>query len=304
MTETRRPALLNFSQNMGSSVSTAMVALAAVGFGLVPYFAKSLADAGISASAIAFFRFALTALVLSPFLLFDREARSTTFWGMAAGAGMGLGWISYVQALKTVPVSTVGVIYMTYPIFTVLVAWLWFRERPAQRSIIAGLIIFVAAAMAMSPAAIGREAIATMFLALLAPLSFGISINILTNMLIRIPILSRLACVTLGSALGLLPLVASLDIDAVLPRSTTHWWMIGGIAVATALVPQLIYTVFAPRVGAARAAMAGSVELPTMFLIGWLAFGEDIGPLQLLAAAMVLTAIVITPVRQPALRSN
>jgi drug/metabolite transporter (DMT)-like permease len=35
-----------------------------------------------------------------------------------------------------------------------------------------------------------------------------------------------------------------------------------------------------------------------MFLIGWFCFGEDIGPSHLLAAAMVLMAIIITPVRR------
>ena len=284
----------------GPLAATVMVALAAVCFGVVPYFAKSLGDAGIAAPAIAFYRFGLTALVLSPFLLLRRDGRSTTFWGMAAGAGMGLGWLGYVEALKTVPVSTLGVIYMTYPIFTVLIAWLWFRERPAGGSILAGLIILAAAVLAMSPGAVGGEATAALLIALSAPLSFGIAINILTNQLVRIPPLSRIACVTLGAALGLLPLVVALDAAALLPGDAGQWWLIGGIAIATALLPQLIYTVNAPRIGAARTAMAGSVELPTMFLVGWLGFGESIGPLQLIAAGMVLAAIVITPVRRPA----
>jgi drug/metabolite transporter (DMT)-like permease len=167
-------------------------------------------------------------------------------------------------------------------------------------SILAGLIILAAAVLAMSPGAVGGEATAAMLIALSAPLSFGFAINILTNKLIRIPPLSRIACVTLGAALGLLPLVVALDAEALLPGDGGQWWLIGGIAIATALLPQLIYTVSAPRIGAARTAMAGSVELPTMFLVGWLGFGESIGPMQLIAAGMVLAAIVITPVRRPA----
>ena len=39
----------------------------------------------------------------------------------------------------------------------------------------------------------------------------------------------------------------------------------------------------------------GSVELPTMFAVGWLTFGKSITPVQAVAGFLVLTAIVITP---------
>ncbi len=41
--------------------------------------------------------------------------------------------------------------------------------------------------------------------------------------------------------------------------------------------------------------MAGSVELPTMFIIGFMVFGESIGMIQILSGLLVMTAIVITP---------
>ena len=43
--------------------------------------------------------------------------------------------------------------------------------------------------------------------------------------------------------------------------------------------------------------MAGSVELPTMFLVGALAFSEVIGPVQWAACALILAAIALTPAR-------
>ena len=75
--------------------------------------------------------------------------------------------------------------------------------------------------------------------------------------------------------------------------------MILGIAVVTALIPQLLYVVSAPRISAAKSAMAGSMELPTMFLVGWLAFGETIGSGQLVAAFMILGAVAVTPTHHP-----
>lgn len=275
-----------------------MIALAALGFGLVPFFAKSLADAGMPASMVAFCRYMVAAVALAPFLKLDRRGRVTTAWGIAAGAAMALGWISYVEALKTVPVAVLGVLYMTYPVFTLAVAWLWLRDRPAGRSMLAAGFILVAAIITMSPASVSSHALPAMLLSLAAPLSFGAAINILTVKLIHVPPISRIACVSTGAALGLAPLIIGQDVAAGFAVAAANWWLIGGLSLATALIPQLLYSFYAPRIGAARTAMAGSVELPTMFVIGWVGFGEAIGLPHILAATLVLTAIVITPARR------
>ena len=75
------------------------------------------------------------------------------------------------------------------------------------------------------------------------------------------------------------------------------WQLIAGLALFTALLPQLVYSRFAPEIGAPRASVAGSVELPTMFLVGWLMLGDVIGWAQWLACLMITTAILVTPAR-------
>jgi drug/metabolite transporter (DMT)-like permease len=76
---------------------------------------------------------------------------------------------------------------------------------------------------------------------------------------------------------------------------TVIWGLISGatvgLALGTAFVPQLVYTSFAQRIGAARSAVAGSIELPTLFLIGWFAPGEVIGPAQWLGFVLITVAI-------------
>lgn len=277
---------------------TLLVVFAAIGFGTVPFFAKSLTEAGMAPAAVAFYRYTFAAIVLSPFLRWGKEQRAITLWGIATGVILGIGWTGYVRALETMPVSTVGVIYMTYPVFTILTGWLFFRERPSARALIGAGMIMAAAIVATTPAAVGVDALPSLLVALLAPLSFGLAINILTSTLVGIPPLSRIACVSLGSVLGLLPLIATSDLSAVVPASAHDWGLVVGIALATALIPQLIYTIHAPMIGAARTAMAGSAELPTMFVVGWLAFGERLTVWQLAAGILVVSAIAITPSRR------
>jgi drug/metabolite transporter (DMT)-like permease len=279
-------------------VPTVMVMIASVGFGLVPYFAKSLTEAGLAPAAVAFYRYALNAALLFPFLMFRNGSWKTTLLGISSGISLAAGWTGYVVSLESLPVSTAGVLYMTYPMFSLVIGWLAFRDTPSGRAIAGSLIIVSAALISMSPAGVVPSAWPALLAALAAPLSFGLAINILTRKLVRVPPLSRIACVAVGSVLGLSPVMWSLDSGQVLPQAIGDWASVIGIALGTALVPQLIYTINAPKIGPSAASMAGSAELPTMFVVGWLAFGEAIGLLQLIAGVLVLVAIMITPARR------
>ncbi|MBM1633555.1 DMT family transporter [Sulfitobacter mediterraneus] len=270
------------------------VLFASVCFGIVPYFSRNLTDEGLAAHSVAFYRYIITAVILLPAFLSQLKAWRELVWGLCAGAGMGLGWIGYVGAVETIPASTVGVLYMTYPVFTVVIAWAMFADPPSRKALLASGLIFLAAIIAGNPAAVPSQDLPTLIFSLAAPLGFGFGICVLVHRLSRIPPLARIASVSLGSVLALSPLVATSTAAEILPADADTWIMILGIAVVSAFVPQLIYTVSSPIIGASRTAVIGSVELPTMFLVGMFAFGETLTFAQLSACALVITAIVLT----------
>ncbi len=277
---------------------TCLVLLACFCFGTIPYFAKSLVDAGMAPFAVAFYRYGLSAVVLLPLVLrTPAEQMKTVAWGILSGVSVGLGWIGFVSALKTVPVTTVGVLYLTYPVFTLLIGWAWFRDSPSKRAITAAFMVILAALIASSPAAVEPRHLPAMLLSLTAPISFGFGINVLIHKLTRIRAIARVASFSIGAAGSLLPLIIMAAPNTVLPQQPQDWWFIAGIAFGTALLPQLVYVTFAPQIGAARSAMAGSVELPTMFFIGWFLLGEVIGVAQWVACVLVTVAILLTPAR-------
>jgi drug/metabolite transporter (DMT)-like permease len=135
--------------------------------------------------------------------------------------------------------------------------------------------------------------------ALSAPLAFGISINVLARKLHVLPPVSRMGILAIGSATGLVPLILTYPVESVLPATAEQWMLALALGTFSALIPQLLYTVFVPKIGGAKAAALGSIELPTMFAVGWFAFGEGLGLPEILAGALVLTAILITPTRRP-----
>lgn len=277
--------------------AAAGVLFASICFGFVPYFSRGLTDQGLAPYAVVFYRFILAAVVLLPALLKYRSNWREIVWGMVAGGVMGLGWVGYVTALETVPASTVGVLYMTYPVFTIAIAWALFGDQPTRRSIVAAALIVAAAIIAGSPASVPSDQIPTLLVSLAAPFGFGFAICVLVHRLSRIATLARIAAISLGGVIGLAPLILSSEIGEILPKSRNDWFLIVGIGLITALIPQLIYTVCSPIIGATRTAVIGSIELPTVFAVGVLAFGEVITAAQAIACALVLGAIAMTQSR-------
>ncbi len=279
-------------------LSSILVVLACFCFGTIPYFARSLTDAGMASHAVAFYRYGLSALVLLPLLWRIKPYLwKTAAWGILSGASIGLGWIGFVAAIKTVPVSSLGVLYMTYPVFTLLIGWAWFRDVPSKRALTGASMVVMAAFIASSPAAIEAQHVPAMLISLSAPITFGFGINVLVHKLTPLKAVERVASFSFGASLSLIPLLLWSGWDTTIPKNPEDWWLIAGLALGTALIPQLIYSFFAPKIGAARAAVAGSVELPTMFLVGWFLLGEHIGPAQWVACLLITLAIVLTPAR-------
>jgi drug/metabolite transporter (DMT)-like permease len=282
------------------SAATAAVALTAVLFGLVPLFARALQAEGVGAASIALSRYVLSAAVLVPFLPLARCKRREALLIGGAGMAMGLGWISYLQAIETAPIAAAGVVYMAYPLFCVLFAWLLLRQRPTPRAVGAGLLILLAAGLLLDPGALGPAAMRALLWSLPAPITFGFLVVVLCALTPNLTALEKLASGMLGSSLGLAPIALGQEAGAILPQTAAGWGWIAGLGLTTAFLPQLIYTMAAPKLGAARASAAGSFELPTMLAIGWIVFGETLSLRGAVASALVLAAIALSPAIRPA----
>jgi drug/metabolite transporter (DMT)-like permease len=278
----------------GPTAATAAIVACAIAYAFVAYFARRLTAAGIAPATVAFARFSLIAVVLGRFLRVDRAVRSATWWGIGSGAAMSLGWIAYIHAIDVGSVAGAGVVYMTYPLFTLATMLVVFGVRPTVRQLLGGLMVLIAAVIALG---VGTD---IPWIVVLTPATFGGAIAVLTERLGPLDPFERIAAVGLGAALVLVPLVLSSPPDEVVPATTAGWlWMIG-LAAGSTLVPMTVYASAAPQIGGARAAVAGAIELPAVILVGVVLLGETLGRGELLAAVLICTAVVITPATRPA----
>ena len=150
-----------------------MIALTSVCFGLVPLFARELQALGVGPASIALYRYLFTALVLLPFLPLARGKRRAAITMGFAGLCMGLGWIGYLEAIETAPVAAAGVVYMSYPLFALLFAWLLLGQRPGPRAGLAALLILGGALVLFQGESLGEGAITALLWSLPAARDSG-----------------------------------------------------------------------------------------------------------------------------------
>jgi drug/metabolite transporter (DMT)-like permease len=281
--------------SLGSTGATLVIAGAAICFGLVPIFVRGLQETGAGPATIALYRYGFSVLFLIPFLPLEKRKRGGALLVMGAGLVLGLSLIGHLEAIRFAPVAAAGVVYMTYPVFAALFAWVLLRQALTWRSFASAGLVVLAAGLLLDPSLLSPEALKALLWAIPAPIAFGFLIVVLSGLAGELNSLERTACGLLGSVAGLLPLALHEGHGSVLPSTAGQWGLVVAMGLGTALIPQILYTMACQKVGAVRAAAAGSFELPAMFLVGWLVFGETIGVREIFSAALVLSAILIAP---------
>lgn len=268
-------------------------------FGTLPFFARNLTDAGMAAPAIAFARFALTAICLLPYVMIRGPMRKATVWALAAGAAIGTGWIGFVESLNWLSVPAAGIVFMTFPLFSLALGVMVFGERLSKGVAIAAFLVLCAGVVAAGgEGGLANAPWQAIAFALAAPAGYGFVLNVVAHKLDGLPPVSVTGTIALGAVFGLAPFVMMTPPGAILPNTATAFGLLFVFSAVTAFLPQFVMTLSVPRVGAGRAAAAASVELPATFLTAALLLGDPPTARQLVAGAIIMLAIVLTGLDQ------
>jgi len=276
-------------------LATGIIAVTSVCFGMVPLFGRMLLDAGLSSEAIALYRFGLALPLAVMFWPWRREALRPVVALAGAGLAGGLGWTAYLNVLDEVSVASAGVVYMSYPLFVVLLARLLVGQVVTGRAAVGAALVLAGSFIVNAPGALPGGDWIVLLSSLPAPAGFALIVVLLATVGHELSTLERWSAICVGHVIGLLPAALVSDGGTVLPGSAEGWLWITGLAMVTATVPQLLFTLAARYVAPARAAAAGAAELPTMLAVGWLAFGEQLGMREIVGAMLVIAAIGVTP---------
>lgn len=273
----------------------ALVALGAIGFGLMPLFARTAYADGLSALSLLSWRFGFAFACLLPFLPKLLAAKRDTLVAVLAGAGyMGIN-LFYFLALERLTVALTVLILFTYPLFTILIGWLGFRERLTWQNALAALLVLAAAMLILSPAGFGNDTLPWIGIAMafVPPAAYALFVHVAAKRLSRMTIPVRLGGVFLGGLVAMLALGLAFDGRIASPASLAGWWSVVALALLSTVMALGLLLIGAPAAGAERSAIAGASELVTALAVGAVAFGERLDVSVVGGAALIVVAIVL-----------
>lgn len=274
-----------------------LVLISASLYGLNPLFAQLLFAQGLGAEIVSLYRFILPALFFIFFLHTPRINWSEAGYSLLLGIGSGIAIFGYFHALETIPATTAILIYYSYPVFSVLIGWLLFNRIPSQNALISAALITIAASLTIQPEVLPDDALLPILGCLLAPLAVAIQVQYLSNPKQHLPTTNRMAWITIGHILVLLPIVISAAPVQLLPISCPGYLAVLGIALLSAAIPQALFMLGAPRSCADKNALAGSLELVMALLTGAILLDQPLNRLELTAMLLILLALLIKQVK-------
>ena len=211
-----------------------------------------------------------------------------------AGAGyMGIN-LFYFLALQRLTVALTVLILFTYPLFTILIGWLGFRERLTRPNAVAPLLVLLAAILILAPAGFGESIDMTgIAMAFVPPAAYALFVHIAARRLSRMAIPVRLGGVFLGGLIAMLVLGLVIDGRIVAPASPAGWGATVALALLSTVFALGLLLYGAPIAGAERTAVAGASELVTALIVGVVAYDEALSGTMLVGAGLIIGAILL-----------
>ena len=283
----------------------ALLCLVAGGsFAMQPILVRLAFDGGAGVASVGAIRFALAAgalgvlarraiaaaparTLLAPFLL------GLTIYGLETGL--------FFASLERIDVSLASLLMCSYPALVVTAAVLLRRERASRRRVAALAVALGGVALVLAGGVGGAIDPIGIGLALGAAIGYAAYVLVSDRLLGTTEPLVLAAMLCAGAAVAFtLGGAASGSLEA--PNVSTLA-VIGAIALVATVLPIAAFLGGVRRIGASRATILGTVEPPVTIALSALVFGERLGPVQLLGAALVFAGVVILQLRRrPKLR--
>jgi drug/metabolite transporter (DMT)-like permease len=254
---------------------------------------------GVPPVTSAFWRMALAAPVLVGVALWTRRSQTpgqlrlgALPWAAAAAAGFFFAADLASWHLGIVRTTTANATLLANTTAFLLAGWalLVKRENPGRATLQALALAGAGTALLLGHSAqLSREHLLGDLLSLVAACFYTGYLLVIMRLRGRLPTATVLAMSTLGSAAFLLP-AALLEPGTLWPAD---WRPVLALAVSSQLAGQGLMVFASGRLTAPVIGIGLLVQPLVSALAGWLAFGEALGPVELLGAALVAAALVL-----------
>jgi drug/metabolite transporter (DMT)-like permease len=196
-----------------------------------------------------------------------------------------LGMLAFIPALQLTNVSNVAIIIATGPFLAAALAWIWLREMPRLRTILASLVALCGVTVIVGNARIGSDLLGVALACFMA-----LAIAAMTVMVRRHKETSMVAAAAISNFLGsVVSIPFAHGITSVTGMDLFTLAMFGFFQVALGLTLFFLGSRLLPS---SQAALISTLETPLMPFWIWLAFAEIPALRVLLGGALVMGAVI------------
>ena len=273
MTNATAP-LATAASDRSVAIGIALVLSSAVAWSTAGFFARMVP---VDIWIVVFWRGIFGGLSIAVLAMIERRRfgfdfkRAFSLGGIALILISATGKIAFLYALQNTTVANVTVLYATLPFMTAILAWLWFREKAARRTLIGSLVAGVGVLITVAGSTgLGGGHI----LGDLAALFMTLTMALMTVIMRRhrdVPMLEAAALSGFVAAMVAFPMAEPFSI------ATTDILWLALFGLVTQGGGLGIYTMGARRLPSAQAALLSASEVPMSPLWVWIFFQRGPG---------------------------
>ena len=282
-----------------------LIIIAGLFWGSMGIFVRHLNDLGFSSIQVACLRLTTAGILFALILLIkDRKGFKIKVRDISLFLALGLVSIlfftcCYFTAIRLMTMSTAAILLYTSPIWVMILAIIFLKEKITARKVIALILAFAGCVLVSGFG--GKVTVVGILVGLGSGLGYGLY-SIFGTFALKKYSPYTVTCYTfiiagLGSIIVSNPPELFAKISAVENKPA----LIGFVlltSVVTAVIPFLLYTLGLNMTTAGKAAVLATVEPAAATLFGFFVMGETVGPVAVAGIALVFSAIIILSIQR------
>ena len=282
-----------------------LIIIAGLFWGSMGIFVRHLNDLGFTSIQVACLRLTVAGVIFSLILLI-KDPKGFKIKPKDIPLFLALGIVSilfftccYFTAIRLMTMSTAAILLYTSPIWVMILAIIFLKEKITLQKIIALILAFIGCVLVSGFG--GKISVIGILVGLGSGLGYGLYSIFGTFALRKYSPFTVTTYTFLIAGLGSIFVANPVDLAAKISKTNSIPGLLGFVlltSVVTAVIPFLLYTLGLNKTTAGKAAVLATVEPAAATLFGFFVMGETIGPVAICGIVLVFAAIIVLSIQQ------
>ena len=282
-----------------------LIIIAGLFWGSMGIFVRHLNGLGFTSIQVACLRLTMAGVIFALILLI-KDPKGFKIKPKDIPLFLALGLVSilfftccYFTAIRLMTMSTAAILLYTSPIWVMILAIIFLKEKITLNKIIALVLAFIGCVLVSGFG--GKISVVGILVGLGSGLGYGLYSIFGTFALRKYSPYTVTTYTFLIAGLGSIFVANPADLADKISKTESLPGLLGFVlltSVVTAVIPFLLYTLGLNKTSAGKAAVLATVEPAAATLFGFFVMGETLGPVAICGILLVFAAIIVLSIQR------